>query len=1082
MSKNHVKLATCLVVALMLVFGATAGWAQTAQNVVIEDFNPATSSPYLDALWSFTGAAGTAEMATTGFRWAARRYVGSVASNPDYASRVIRCYSSSQNMRSLYGFAGGSYYFTIFNSNSPDVGSFDSDQYVDLSTPGAKIVADFNEVVILSSNAESVVRHMIRVRDGGDRIWYVSEPISIDNNVDAAVVLTTVVADVQWQPVNENVLLNNMITNFDSPPNQYSDTPSDGSWPTQKNVLTFGAAVTPNFAQVDGGGIYSESGHDGSTGAISAGPQHTSCTEIKWTSNLQEVGFTPSFGHPLSGAQGFKTDPDTQTVTVNNVGGGALSITGWELIDEEGVFSFTSPGAVSVPGGGSTTVNVTYDPAVGQTPPHLGYLVVTSNAFGVSGTTTSLMLVAQPLRQVAQVLDWIPVNANVTVCTTVAETPQPTLPWEMGPVGNREGYQGFRWGGFHGGTGQSFVIWTGTTVGRIIMFGVAGTGSSANTVGSYAYTIFDNFGGNVATKYVNLEKIRLHTDQTWSGQVVRWLVRDATNNWFLSVGTTSVPVPGDGNEVTVDVDDVGGWLAVDAAANADMNELDSDAEVPMGAPGSLSAGSPDFTQVTGGGVYVEVGDIDAARYNFIPDVFTWIKRPDPNETIGMVAADAATSNLLVCANRPIGLVALDPVFDAGEWEIALDSISCTLTGNGSGAVEIREVLVYSDPNGDGALGDGALLARGPVSGSTGVATFIDGPLLITRDTPYNLIYAVLFDEEAVGTTWDISIAVGDFAISADGGAGDSVALSGIAAAQAIVGSIAIPTGDASFSRTVLAETWDGVTTAILPTDDLYTALGVFAGNVPGPDNTWSFNLTNTGGYWAKGMGFRTPSGGTVAGGRETDHYSEEAIFYATSAFGTGLLSPITVTDSTVVSLDFTVYVTQSYGSTDVPFDTGYSGLHQVGFYSDFWVSLGGEHADQGDGYITLDFFPTTDNDTYAYQLDVDGNEDEQGNLNLWASQATLAGYGSAGGISTYEVSIQVAPYDEMHSIVSLDITNTATSQGDSFVSVIDGRLALIDFVNLSFGSMANSLLDDIVLTDTTVKDQVTNVGTWSLYE
>ncbi|NQU45290.1 hypothetical protein HQ520_18565, partial [bacterium] len=832
-------------------------------------------------------------------------------------------------------------------------------------------------------------------------------------------------------------------------------------------------------------GVYSVAGYDGSSSLIPNGNAHTAITQIKWTSNLQEAELAPSFGHPLSGSQGFNADPDTETVTVNNIGGGTLNISNWELIDENGVFSFTSPGAVSVPGGGSTTVNVTYDPAVGQNPPHLGYLVITSNSFGVSGTTTSLMLVGQPLRQVAKIVDWMPPPGNLTIANANTETPVLTRPWEQAPVGSEERYQGFKWGGNHAGTAATLSLWASGFGGRILFFGSNGTGSSANVPGSYAYTIFDNFGGTTPTKYINLQKITIQNDQTWTGQIIRWLVRDANDNWFLSVGTTNVPLAGPAGAVTVDVDALGGWYAVDATANAEMNELDADADVPIADLGSLTVGSPDLTQVTGAGVYVEFGDevgVDSARRMFLPDIFTWTKRPDPNETIGLVAGDVSTSNLLVCPNRPIGLVQLIAVFDAGEWEIALDSISCTLTGNGSGAAEIREVLVYTDPNRDGLLGDGELVARGPVSGTTGVATFVDGAFSVTRDSAFDLIYAVLFNDEAIGSTWDVSLQVSDFVLNAAaGGAGDSVVLSGTASAEVTVGSIAIPTGSASFGRTVMAETWDGVATATLPTFDL-NVLGSLVGTIPGADNAWDYSLAVV--NVVTGGGFRTPSGGTVAAGRETASLTIEPLFYAGVPFTQNLLSPITIGDDTLVGLDFTLYVTGSHASTAVPFTTdGGYGLHPVGTYSDFWLSLNGIYPDESAGGVTLDFFPTTDNDTWAFQVDVDGAEDEQGNLNVWATQKTLAGYGSAGGISTYAVSLQFAPYDENHSIVSMVLTNTATSQADTLVSVMDGRLAEISQVYFNTGGMAaNVLIDDIVLTDITVKDQVTNVGTWSIYE
>jgi len=602
----------------------------------------------------------------------------------------------------------------------------------------------------------------------------------------------------------------------------------------------------------------------------------------------------------------------------------------------------------------------------------------------------------------------------------------------------------------------------------------------ANGTGSFAYTIFDNFGGNSYTKFINLGEIRVHTDQTWSGEMVRWLVRDSAGVWFLSVGATNVPVAGDGNEVTVQVDNLGGWLRADAVAEANMNALNNSPKVPIADPNTLTTQTPDWSQITGGGIYIEVGNLpdDPNSLNFIPDILTWIKRPTAGEQVEFAASDATTSNVIVCPNRPVAMVQMRPVFDPGEWEIALDSISCTLDSNGSGAVEIREVLVYTDPNRDGFLGDGELVARGTVSGDRGVATFLDGAFNITRDDTFDLVYALLFNESAVGSTWDIDIQASDLAVNAAAsGAGDSVVLTGSASGSVLVGSISIPTGSASFSRTVLAETWDNVTTATLPEYDVQV-LGL-SGEVPGADYTWSYSLTNT---EVTGMGLRTPSGETKAAGRETDQYTVEPLYWAPASFSHDILTDVVIGENTVVGLDFTLHVTQSYASTDVPFETGFAGVHQVAAFSDFVVILNGSHANDANGNIQMNFYPIRDNQTYAYQIDVDGREADQGNLNVWATEKTLAAFGSPNGISSYEVSLDIAPYDEHRSIVGVNLLDTASSQGDSFVGVIDGRLATLHNVTLTFNSMANALLDSIVLTETTVKEQMTGADSWVLYD
>ncbi|NQU41719.1 hypothetical protein HQ520_00425, partial [bacterium] len=1041
---------------------------QGAQDAKITELFNSPTSTYLDLLWSGTGTPrGTQSMTSppsgSGFRWAGRRFVRMPeAANAAYNGRSLQLYSTVGVLQIKYGFPQGTYFYTIFNSTPPASGAFDSDRYVDLSLMGARIVVDFSSAIWDSaSTPDSMVRHMIRVRDGADRLWYVSEALDCAENADTFLLETTV-SSVDWFSVNENLLLNNMIVNFNTPPNNYSTVPPTEG--TEINALSWGAtAVIPNFAQVDGGGVYVEAGHDGSTAGIPAGtPSSVDVTSIEWASNLQEIVFEPSLGHSLSGAQGFSAAPDIRTVTVRNIGGAALNITGWQVIDENGVFSVNDPGPVTIPGGGSTAVDLTYNPAPGQDPPHRAFLVVTSDTFGVVGTTSGLVLVGQPLRKVGRIEDWMPVTKDADICSASTEVPQPTIPWEMAPRGYESRYYGFTWGGYNAGMAQRMSLWTGPTVGRIIFFGVSGTGSSANVPGSYCYTIFDSFGGNTPTQYINLEKIRLHVDQTWEGQVVRWLVRDNTGSWFLSAGTTSVPTPD--SEVTVDVDELGGWLTVDAAASADMNQLDADAKTPIVDPGALSVGYPDLGEITGGGVYVGVGDdlADPERRNFMPDIFTWIKRPDGNEAIEIEAVDVSSLNLAACANRPIAMFRLDPVFEPGEWEIALDSIGCILPGAGDAETEIREFLVYTDPNGDGRLGDGEQIARGPVTDSTPQALF-DEPYVITRDQNTPLICALLFDDMAIGHTWQISIESAGFVLNATtGGLGDSVVLNpGMVQAQVTIGSISMPETNPDYSATIVSETWGNVNTAILPGDDVISAGIPAYSYIPGADESWWHTASAS----ETGIGFRVVNG-SLAGGRETESYTEEPLFYRTTGLETVFSPPKSIGDDTVVRLEFQVSVTNTYASTDVPFLTGASGLHTVAARSDFRVSLMGEHGDVAgtDGAVNVNFYPTTDNDRWAYDIEVDGRKQEEGNLNLWAGEERLSGYGSTYGVSAYGVVLELAYYDSDHTITRIQFTDALSSQSETRTGLIDGRLASLDELCLDFGPFSDALVDNIVLT------------------
>ena len=64
---------------------------------------------------------------------------------------------------------------------------------------------------------------------------------------------------------------------------------------------------------------------------------------------------------------------------------------------------------------------------------------------------------------------------------------------------------------------------------------------------------------------------------------------------------------------------------MDSTAEDEMNEMDADAKVAIADPATLASETPNLTGVTGGGVYIETGDMneEAPEYFIVPDM-AWI--------------------------------------------------------------------------------------------------------------------------------------------------------------------------------------------------------------------------------------------------------------------------------------------------------------------------------------------------------------------------------------------------------------------------------------------------------------------------
>ncbi len=182
---------------------------------------------------------------------------------------------------------------------------------------------------------------------------------------------------------------------------------------------------------------------------------------------------------------------------------------------------------------------------------------------------------------------------------------------------------GFLWGGYSHATvsGWRGNVNISSSNSRLELY--ANTDSddtiSANYNSTCFYTVFDTNG--TASASLALDLTQMAIDVAWAapGQEIRWLIRDAHFEWYLSASTGVV------SSTTYSVNPAAlNWLKVDVGASDEMNELDADAKRAIADPSTLAAGSPDLSAVTGGGLYVETGDTDpVTQYNFILTEMRW---------------------------------------------------------------------------------------------------------------------------------------------------------------------------------------------------------------------------------------------------------------------------------------------------------------------------------------------------------------------------------------------------------------------------------------------------------------------------
>jgi len=178
------------------------------------------------------------------------------------------------------------------------------------------------------------------------------------------------------------------------------------------------------------------------------------------------------------------------------------------------------------------------------------------------------------------------------------------------------GNTGYRWGAYTAGSTVIRLDDSSASADKLMFR------KTANTHGSYAYTIFDSNGNQPPTSpsTVNLGTISwTGNDDGLIGTYVRYMVRKAADStWYLSDPVAAA------SSVSTDVEDVQ-WIALTSASNINLNALANGDEAAISTTGSSGSFSSKVGGIIdGGGFYIETG---TENYFGIPSV-TWGKGLD----------------------------------------------------------------------------------------------------------------------------------------------------------------------------------------------------------------------------------------------------------------------------------------------------------------------------------------------------------------------------------------------------------------------------------------------------------------------
>ncbi|MHC4114321.1 MAG: hypothetical protein ACYSSL_03230, partial [Planctomycetota bacterium] len=153
----------------------------------------------------------------------------------------------------------------------------------------------------------------------------------------------------------------------------------------------------------------------------------------------------------------------------------------------------------------------------------------------------------------------------------------------------------------------------------------------ANSAGNYVYTIFDtnHLDPNIVEDHsVNLTDtkaaIRVYV-QNWNidSPTIQYMIRDAAGDWFKSYGSQAITTPGIWDWVNPASKS---WDVIDETAMDDILDAlapGDENDITLGAPGS-----PDFSAITGGGIYIKYGSQGATDdppdpHPIIIDTIVW---------------------------------------------------------------------------------------------------------------------------------------------------------------------------------------------------------------------------------------------------------------------------------------------------------------------------------------------------------------------------------------------------------------------------------------------------------------------------
>jgi hypothetical protein len=473
--------------------------------------------------------------------------------------------------------------------------------------------------------------------------------------------------------------------------------------------------------------------------------------------------------------------------------------------------------------------------------------------------------------------------------------------------------------------------------------------------------------------------------------------------------------------------------------------------VAIGEPSSLPTGTLNLNGITGGGVYVEVGDTSSANPALAFPGLKWIVRPSDNDRMVIQSKNTFTSNTAIVANKRVGVMALNCKVTTGA-EVALDGVDVTVDN----ATGLRSMFLYDDPNANGLPDDGGALTSCTMNGNTAKVRFI-APEVVQRGTPKNYALAAVFNDNASSRSYTFTIPASAWKVSTTGGNGDAVVqVPATPTAAFKVNALAFPDVAALHPVEEFKETWNGVAEGIIPTT---TASGTVTGSV----NTWKYYFNNT----PRPNALFAKFNNSVMAGVESKNLAStyEPVPYENFSYqNRSTFSTIIDQDLVrVVRVDFTMQITSTTLSTLAP----HFSPRPVGDSSNVAVRL---IASSGNYQFT--FMPLTDWNAYAFTLNTANNPAEYAPGNILA-------YSSGDGTGAYQVSLYFAPTGK-NTVAKVEMKHVASGKTLSWVTLLNGAVTTVTGFDLQFNNFANAFIDDLTLTSYSFR--VNPVRSWSMFE